>query len=251
MKVKLVACTPGVLAVVYTAVRTCYSSKTPSEIFEGVMSEQWEEGNRTGYESYPSPVEEKMASLIRKVIKQGHTSILEHVSFTFAIEGISRVCSHQLVRHRIASYSQQSQRHVAIEWDGNIDKAVEDDLVILPESIAKSEEAKVWYLNHIFHSLQRYEFLVKRFGIPLEDARYILPNAMATNIVVTMNARELHHFFRLRCCFKAQWEIRELAGKMLEAVREVAPVIFEEAGADCDNCKEDWPECPIKILMDY
>lgn len=170
-------------------------------------------------------------------LSSGHDSIAEHMTFTFAIEGISRACSHQLVRHRMASYSQQSQRYVNME---------QFDFVI-PESIKNADP------NHLvrvtpycqFHAnlhrvycelMFRIEDVYREFvalGIPEEDARYMLPNACCTNIVVTMNARELRHFFSLRCCERAQWEIKKLADMMLALVKEVAPTLFEDAGARC------------------
>lgn len=155
-------------------------------------------------------------------LASGHESVLEHWSATFAIEGISRACSHQLVRHRLASYSQQSQRYVNM---GEFE-------YVIPESIenwncVNEYEYIIGEIQHI------YDHLV-RMGVPEEDARYILPNACCTNIVVTMNGRQLRKFFMLRCCNRAQWEIREMANLMLAEVKQVAPIIFENAGASCD-----------------
>lgn len=156
-------------------------------------------------------------------LASGHDSVLEHASFTFSIEGISRTCSHQLVRHRMASYSQQSQRYV--KMDGFE--------YVIPESIEYATDDVFNEFISLMIALERsYKSFVDR-GIPEEDARYILPNACTTNLVVTMNARELRHFFSLRCCERAQWEIRELAEKMLALVKEVAPTIFEDAGPRC------------------
>lgn len=169
--------------------------------------------------------DEKGTGPLRAAIASGHESVAEHASFTFAIEGISRACSHQLVRHRMASYSQQSQRYVLMD---------EFDYVV-PESIKDNCDAMEDYQKLMEHIKQFYEFLVtdEGYGIPEEDARYILPNACTTNIVVTMNARELRHFFALRTCGRAQWEIRELAEAMLQQVRDVAPVLFADAGPRC------------------
>ena len=157
--------------------------------------------------------------------------MLEHASFTFSISGVSRALTHQLVRHRIASYSQQSQRYVRLE---------NPDFVI-PESIRSDKIAREKYIKFIEYAWKVYRYLLKK-GIPKEDARYVLPNATTTHITVTMNARELHHFFRLRCCMRAQWEIRKIAYMMLEEVKKVAPIIFKNAGPPCDNCPEpDFP----------
>ena len=142
-----------------------------------------------------------------------------HVSFTFAIEGVSRVLTHQLVRHRIASYSQQSQRYVK---EHNF-------ATIMPPSISAIPEAKAKF-EAINKEIQSLYTKWTEMGIPAEDARYILPNAAETKIVVTMNARALHHFFELRCCSRAQWEIRTLAEKMLVEVKKIAPALFENAG---------------------
>ena len=162
-------------------------------------------------------------TLLDKIMSLGHHSVLEHASFTFGIEGISRVTTHQLVRHRIASFSQQSQRYVSHK---------EEFTSIMPDSIADNSEAR-----HIFAFMSEtvhkaYAQLVD-MGIPAEDARYILPNATETKIIMTMNARELLHFFALRCCQRAQWEIREMSVEMLRVVKKIAPVIFREAGPGC------------------
>ncbi len=163
--------------------------------------------------------------LLDKVLGYGHESILEHASFTFYVSGISRSCSHQLVRHRIASYTQQSMRYVNLsELDG-------EDFII-PESVRNKHLAKSWFINYLEQTLSCYKKLLNE-GIPKEDARYVLPLATPTNIVITMNARELLHFFALRCCLRAQWEIRELAHRMLDLVKPVAPSIFKHAGPSC------------------
>ena len=160
-----------------------------------------------------------------------HDSILEHWSATFAIEGISRACSHQLVRHRLASYSQQSQRYVNMDGFD----------FVTPESISNaSDDVYNEYLSLMDALDKIYRSFVER-GIPEEDARYILPNACCTNIVVTMNARALRHFLGMRLCKRAQWEIRELAERMLELLKEECPEIFEEIGPQCEQlgyCRE-------------
>lgn len=158
-------------------------------------------------------------------LASGHDSVLEHASFTFSVEGISRACSHQLVRHRMASYSQQSQRYVMMDGFE----------YVTPTSISGSSiPLSVRHLyDDMMRRLQQVYLGMIEAGIPEEDARYILPNACKTNIIVTMNARELRHFLSLRLCTRAQWEIRQLAEKMLDCVREVAPALFEDAGPRC------------------
>ncbi len=181
--------------------------------------------------------DEKVEKVLSEVISRGHHSVLEHASFTFSIEGISRVTSHQLVRHRIASYSQQSQRYVEMS----------KDYFVIPPKILEKEEAKEIYKKCVKNCYEAYHKLIE-LGIPKEDARYLLPQASKTSIIVTMNARELLHFFSLRLCLRAQWEIRELASRMLEEVRKVAPRIFKHAGPRCKflgYCPEKWEECPL------
>ena len=158
-------------------------------------------------------------------LASGHESVLEHATFTFAIEGISRACSHQLVRHRMASYSQQSQRYVKMDGFD----------YVTPTSISGSSiPLSVSHLyDDMMRRLQQVYLGMIEAGIPEEDARYILPNACKTNLIVTMNARELRHFFSLRCCERAQWEIKQVAERMLALVREVAPTLFEDAGPQC------------------
>ena len=198
----------------YCAARVCYSDKGFTDI--------WCETPMTGMDK-EDPENDKALKLLQGIVKAGHGSVLEHCCFTFSIEGISRACSHQLVRHRIASYSQQSQRYV------NGDKF---DYVIPPE-IEKHEMAKMAFENFMKQTMVMYDAMLAN-GIKKEDARYLLPNATTTNIVVTMNARELLHFIELRTSPRAQWEIRELAGEMLKQLKEVAPVIFSNI-----NVKED------------
>jgi len=157
---------------------------------------------------------------IRIAIAKGHTSVLEHASFTFSIEGVSRACTHQLVRHRIASYTQQSLRRAS----GGDTK--------IPISIRRS--ALFERVNKLLNEIHdTYNLLVEQ-KIPMEDARFILPIGTKTNIVVTMNCRELYEsFFPLRCCTRAQWEIREVAWKMLRICKQKAPLIFKDAGPRC------------------
>ena len=161
-------------------------------------------------------------------LASGHESVLEHWSATFAIEGISRACSHQLVRHRVASYSQQSQRWVRMAYSSR-----DPFDYVLPDSIKDNPEARVLFENHMRATAEVYGRLVDCYDIPMEDARYVLPNACCTNIVVTMDARELRHFLGLRLCVRAQKEIRELAEKMLECLKDECPELFEDVGPQC------------------
>ena len=215
MRVRLLFHTPDPEKVVYLAARLCYS-KLP-------VSELEKEAN------HKSPVE-----LIRRLKASGHHSVFEHATFTFSIEGISRVTTHQLVRHRIASYSQRSQRYVdesAFEY-------------VIPPSVKVKPEAKRLFEEFVEHSREVYKRLVE-MGVDREDARFLLPQAVETKIIVTMNARELMHFFTLRCCNRAQWEIREVAKRMLSEVKRVAPVLFEDAGPAClrGPCSEGEYSC--------
>ena len=228
IKVKLLEHTPNPERVVAMAARLCYSPIGAEELSEKLSDEQ-------------------VKKLVGKMVKLGHASTIEHVSFTFGIEGVSRVLTHQLVRHRIASYDQQSQRYVAEH----------DFEYILPPTIAAKPEAKAKFEALMQQIRQTYDELTEA-GIPKEDARYVLANAAETKILVTMNARSLLHFFNLRCCNRAQWEIREMANQMLAQVRTIAPTLFKNAGASCVNtgrCPEGDMTCGkfsemIKLRVD-
>ena len=216
MQVKLVRHTPEPERTVAMSARLCYSPIGAAQLEEKISDEQ-------------------AAKLVRKLVSMGHLSTLEHVTFTFAIEGVSRVLTHQLVRHRIASYSQQSQRYVKEH----------DFETIVPPSIAKNPEAKAKF-TALMTEIQNLYNEFTEAGVLAEDARYILPNATETKIVCTFNARSLLNFFSLRCCTRAQWEIRALANEMLRQVKEVAPVIFENAGPTCVSegvCHEGEMSC--------
>ena len=218
MNVVILSHTKDIESLIAAAARTCYSPMTTAEIFETMHAD-------------PA----KNAEFIQRLKEMGHESPLEHVSFTFGIDGVSRSLTHQLVRHRLASFSQQSQRYVA----GNKFNFV------TPHSIQKNANLQLAYSKFLMQSMEMYEALVAN-GIPKEDARYILPNATTSNIVVTMNVRELFHFFSVRCCTRAQWEIRELAWKMLELCKTVSPMLFTDCGAFCDQvgyCKEGTMSC--------
>lgn len=171
---------------------------------------------------------------IDKLLELGHTSPFEHISFTFGIEGISRVTSHQLVRHRIASYSQQSQRYVKLPGFK----------FIIPPAIGKDRGLKREYETAMRGLADLYGRFIEA-GISPEDARYLLPGGCETKLIVSMNGRELFHFFSLRCCNRAQWEIREMADRMLAEVKGVAPRIFRKAGPPCIKgpCPEGEMSC--------
>lgn len=208
MEVKLLAFTPWPEYVCYIASRTCRSTVGPIEMHDT-----------------HAQTPEMIASHIRARLKDGHTSVFEHVSFTFGIEGISRTCSHQLVRHRIGcSYSQQSQRYTPMEQEDNL-----NDMYVIPESFIPKGlggcTAMQKLKGYLRFGMSLYNDMIKA-GIPKEDARFVLPQATTTNLMVTMNGRSLLHFFSLRLDKSAQWEIQLLAQKMLEAVKEVAPLLF-------------------------
>ena len=200
MKVELIAFTPTASSVCCDAAAVCTASDN-------------------GYRS------------LQHSLASGHESVLEHAVFTFRIEGISRVTLAQLTRHRLASFSVESQRYVKLD----------DWKAVIPDTITKSKfllEAD----EQIRHSMELYRRMVEA-GIPAEDVRYLTPQAITTNLVLTMNARELRHFFSLRCCNRAQWEIRHLADEMLRLCRKEAPILFEAAGPGCvtGNCPESRP----------
>lgn len=240
IKVKLLAHTPNPEQTVAMAAKLCYSPSDIEEIRDGLT-------------------EEKTASFINMLADLGHASPTEHASFTFGIEGISRACSHQLVRHRIASYSQQSQRYV----DGTkFDFVTPPEIQENPRALAAynralDEQARAYseirdalvtgYINDYLGEEQsgtdaeiaaafqeahkaQYSAFVKKAN---EDARFILPNASTTKIVCTFNARSLENFFAHRCCNRAQWEIREVAEQMLLLCLKVAPNLFKKCGPSC------------------
>ena len=216
MQVELLYHTPDPERAVATAARLCYAPVGATELMESLSDDQ-------------------IRKVLTTIMESGHFSTLEHASYTFAIDGVSRALTHQLVRHRLASYNQQSQRYV--KYKDGLD-------VIKPETIAANEEANALFDDMIEQCVETYkQFLA--MGIPAEDARYLLPNAAETKIVVTMNIRELMHFFTLRGCNRAQWEIRELAWRMLELARPTAPFIFALAGPNCVRgaCSEGKMTC--------
>lgn len=239
MKVKLLAHTPEPEKVISMAAKLCYSQVGVDEIAENLT-------------------EESINKFLNMLVSIGHESPIEHVTFTFGIEGISRSCSHQIVRHRIASFSQQSQRYVKLDQFE----------YIIPPEIEKNEEAKKIFIESMNKCQEDYDKLVEILftkhyqdllnkgvnekkaktqaeKMSIEDARYVFPNACETKMVFTINARSLYNFFHHRCCERAQWEIRELATEMLRLVREVAPILFNNVGPSCLNgpCPEGNMTC--------
>lgn len=249
MKVRMISHSDMVESLIATAAKMCYSVKSGSEIIDSTAQ--------------LSP--EEISDYIEMLRNIGHESPLEHLTFTFSIEGISRACSHQLVRHRLASYSQKSQRYVK-----------EDGFkFVTPHSIARSRSATQKFcklmaiiadaytelrdeltldmLQASYPDIAREDLLDKANPDDVkaatrcaqEDSRYVLPNACETQLIMTMNARELLHFFRTRCCNRAQWEIREIADEMLTQCKQVAPDVFANAGAPCvsGKCPEGKMSC--------
>ena len=233
MNVKLLEMSQNAISLIYVACRQCYSEKFAGEVF---------------LDQAITP--EKKEAFVKNIVASGHQSPLEHVKFSFAIEGVSRALTHQLVRHRIASFSQQSQRYV---------KEKEFDFII-PSSIERNPEAKKEFENLMVAIQQSYTKLLMFLGqdkisgeLANQDVRFVLPQAAETKIVVSMNCRELLHFFQHRCCSRAQWEIRQLANTMLKICMEKLPVVFAKAGAKCEElgyCPEGEKFCcgkyPVK-----
>ena len=239
MKVDLLRYTPDVEKLIASAAKLCYSPVGVDEIEDNLD-------------------DASVKRFIDSLMKLEHQSPIEHATFTFGIEGVSRVLTHQLVRHRLASYSQQSQRYVKLDQFE----------YIIPPYVSEDPIAKDIFIEHMKDSQRAYDGIVYRLTEyhynrliqegksqkeaeqkaekqAIEDARYVFPNACETKIVATMNARSLFNFFELRCCERAQWEIRELANQMLDLVREVAPTLFSYTGAPCENgpCPEGKMSC--------
>ena len=240
IKVTLLAHTPSPEEVVASAAKLCYSPSSVENIRDGLTPES-------------------TASFIEMLSKIGHASPMEHASFTFGVEGISRACSHQLVRHRIASYSQQSQRYVdgnsfefvtppEIENDEHCSEVYSRMIELQKKAYTEIRDAlAVKYIKEVWDDVPELsdEEIIKAYKEidktklsafikkANEDARYILPNACTTKIVCTFNARSLENFFAHRCCNRAQWEIREVAHQMLMLCKEVAPHIFSHSGPSC------------------
>lgn len=186
-----------------------------------------EHAGRVCYRSEAGGTPEATARFIARRVQEGHESIIEHACATFEISGISRACSHQLVRHRLASYSQESQRYVEMS---------EPEWVVPPQIAGDPEALRIW--TDFLETAQTSYRRLRERGIKKEDARFLLPNAAATRLVMTANFRELRHIFRLRVSPQAQWEIRELCVRMLEAVYRYAPSVF---GALRDELRAHYP----------
>ena len=227
-EVVLLAVTPNAEAIIYTALRQCYSELFAKDIFADNVELFMKEINI---------VEKK--KLIQTVFSSGHTSVAEHVNFTFAISGISRTLSHQAVRTRHATFSQQSQRYVTLE-NGDFD-------YVLPKTI-ESKGFGADYIRHMEKTAKLYKRMIDA-NIPAEDARFVLPNATATAYVVTINFVSLAHTLGLRLCSRAQWEYRAVANMMFDICKAIVPTIFELVGPRCEvlgYCSEAKP-CGRKL----
>lgn len=209
MKVYLLRYTPVPEEIIALAAKLCYSAADMTELAQGIA-------------------ERDQQPFLQKLMELEHLSPIEHAVFTFGVEGVSRALLTQITRHRIASFSVKSQRYVGEA----------DFCYIIPPRIQElGPEAVAEFERQMAQINQWYRYWQERLGgnkeASNEDARFVLPNAAETKFVVTMNARELLHFFSLRCCNRAQWEIRALAERMLALVKEVAPVLFAQAGPGC------------------
>lgn len=217
LDVRLLAHTPEPLALIYAAFRQCYHAGFVADMWPRLLA--------------GDIARDKQADFVAKILESGHVSPIEHVSFTFAVEGVSRALTHQLVRHRIASYSQQSQRYVdASSFD-----------YVLPPAIAKIPAAKARFeafMGEVGAAYRDLKGILEENGRgdkAKEDARFVLPQAAETRILATMNCRSLLNFFEHRCCLRAQWEIRAMADKMLALCQEALPEVFRDAGAKCER----------------
>ena len=223
LKVVLLSHSPDPERAVATAARNCYSPRNIEAI-----DDNW--------------TEEEVKKMVSRVRDAGHLSTFEHTMFTFGVSGVSRALTHQLVRHRHMSFEQKSQRYIKVKGQFEY---------ITPPSIAARPEIKAKY-DALMGSISEFYQEALAAGTPPEDARFALPNAAETQIVVTANARALLDFFTLRTCNNAQWEIRELAFAMLRLAKRAAPDLFIRAGATCVRgyCNEpNGPECPRYILV--
>ncbi|MBP1577710.1 MAG: FAD-dependent thymidylate synthase [Oscillospiraceae bacterium] len=244
-KVTLLCHTPEPEKIIAAAAKLCYSNQTVEGLMDGLTPEKTE-------------------SFLNMLVSMGHESPIEHASFTFAIEGVSRSLLAQITRHRLASYSVQSQRYVRLSpFEYVTPDAVKDD----PEALAAYEEAmkaatesyekiadilKAKYVaEYVADGLDEKTARNRAEKKAIEDARFVFPNACETRMVVTMNARSLYNFFAHRCCSRAQWEIREVADQMLALVKEVAPVLFKTAGPPCVKgpCPEGKMSCGRMVEM--
>lgn len=225
LNVELLEHTPNPEALVATGAKLCYSGADMQELKQGIAAND-------------------QSNFIKKLLDIGHLSTIEHVSFTFGIEGVSRSLLAQITRHRIASFSVKSQRYVS-----ESKKEASFNYIIPPKIEALGEKYVDIYHKQMETMQQWYNYWNEKLGgggeRANEDARFVLPNGAETKMLVTMNARELYHFFQLRCCNRAQWEIRRLAEEMILLVKEVAPNLFSYAGPDCvrGKCGEGEMTC--------
>ncbi|MBR5231888.1 MAG: FAD-dependent thymidylate synthase [Clostridia bacterium] len=229
LHVELLASTPNPEQICALAAKLCYAKADVMALRDKINAQD-------------------QTAFLEKIMESKHLSVLEHASFTFAIEGVSRVLLAQLTRHRIASFSVQSQRYVSL--------AGENFAYIVPPAIrALGDETVEKYNSQMLQMQQWYIEWQQALGAKgessNEDARFVLPNACETRLVLTMNTRELLHFFELRCCSRAQWEIRALANEMLRLCKETAPVLFEKAGPGCVRgiCPEGEKTCGKAVEM--
>lgn len=238
-KVTLLSYTPTPELNVASAAKLCYSPSTIQDLRDGLT-------------------QEKISSFVEMLAEIGHESPIEHAFFTFGIEGVSRSLLAQITRHRMASFSVQSQRYVAEHSFGVV---VPPEIAAIPEAIEEFNKAIAEDLEHynkltdILKAKHKAEMLAGGMEEKaadraaekkaIEDARYVLPNACETKMIMTMNARSLQNFFAHRCCNRAQWEIRDVADQMLELVLEVAPHLFKKAGPPCvrGGCPEGKMTC--------
>ena len=238
-KVYLLAHTPNPEHTIAAAAKLCYSSSTISELNENLT-------------------DEKAASFVEMLSEIGHESPIEHASFTFGIEGVSRSLLAQITRHRMASFSVKSQRYVregAFEYVTPPEIAAEPEALKLYEEIMAEDQKRYDRISEILKEKHKKTFIAEgkdektaeRLAEKkaIEDARFVLPNSCETQMVMTMNARSLHNFFRHRCCARAQWEIQDIANQMLALVSEVAPNLFKNAGPACVSgpCPEGKMTC--------
>ena len=244
-KVTLISHSPHPQETVAAAAKLCYSDKSASNLLDGLDKVKTEE-------------------FVRMLMGLGHESPVEHVSFTFAIEGVSRAFLAQITRHRMASYSVQSQRYVKLS---PFEYVLPSEIAQEPRALAAfdraMENAKESYkeISEILLDKHKKDFLAQGLSekqahskaekLAIEDARFVLPNACETKMVMTMNARSLYNFFHKRCCSRAQWEIREVADEMLRLVKEVAPILFESSGPPCVSgaCPEGKMTCGQAVAM--
>ncbi len=221
LRVELLASTPGQQELIATAARLCYSKSSIETLLHKASAL-----DQQGF--------------LEKVMSSGHLSVFEHACFTFGIEGVSRVLLAQLTRHRIASFSVQSQRYVSYAETFNY--IIPPNIKALGDAAVQEYERQMAQM-HIWY--QAWQKLLEAGESGNEDARFVLPGACETRLIMTMNVRELLHFFSLRCCNRAQWEIRELATRMLRLCKASAPGLFEEAGPGCVSgvCPEGSKTC--------